>query len=94
MELGALARAGADGSRRRARDRGLLGRARRERRNLPWLDLARDPAQRDELRALIKEFATTGYRPAALERPGERGRPPRHAGRRSIASSTPTTTCS
>ncbi|MEH2506541.1 hypothetical protein V1290_005352 [Bradyrhizobium sp. AZCC 1578] len=38
-----------------------------KRRNLPWLDLARDPAQRDKLRALIKEFATAGYRPAALE---------------------------
>lgn len=38
-----------------------------KRRNLPWLDLARDPAQRDKLRALIKEFAAAGYRPAALE---------------------------
>jgi hypothetical protein len=38
-----------------------------KRRNLPWLDLVRDPAQRAQLRALIKEFAGTGYRPAALE---------------------------
>jgi hypothetical protein len=38
-----------------------------ERRNLPWLDLVRDPAQRAQLRALIVEFAATGYRPPALE---------------------------
>ena len=38
-----------------------------ERRNLPWLDLVRDPAQRTQLRALIAEFAETGYRPPALE---------------------------
>jgi hypothetical protein len=38
-----------------------------ERRGVPWLDLARDAAQRDKLRALIKEFAASGYRPAALE---------------------------
>jgi hypothetical protein len=37
------------------------------RRNLPWLDLVRDPAQRTALRALIAEFAATGYRPPALE---------------------------
>src|SRR5262249_14725914 len=37
------------------------------RRNLPWLDLVRDSTQRDKLRALIKEFAAAGYRPAALE---------------------------
>jgi hypothetical protein len=37
-----------------------------ERRRLPWLDLARDAAQRDKLRALVKEFARTGYRPAAI----------------------------
>jgi hypothetical protein len=37
-----------------------------KRRNLPWLDLARDPEQFAKLRALIKEFAATGYRPAAL----------------------------
>jgi hypothetical protein len=50
-------------------ERGLAafsqGEARR--RNLPWLDLVRDPAQRAKLRALIKEFAVAGYRPAALE---------------------------
>lgn len=37
------------------------------RRNLPWLDLVRDPAQRIALRALITEFAASGYRPPALE---------------------------
>jgi hypothetical protein len=36
------------------------------RRNLPWLDLARDPDQLAKLRALIKEFSATGWRPAAL----------------------------
>jgi len=36
------------------------------RRRVPWLDLVRDPAQLARLRALIKEFADTGYRPAAL----------------------------
>jgi hypothetical protein len=36
-------------------------------RNLPWLDLVRAPAQRAALRALIAEFAASGYRPAALE---------------------------
>jgi hypothetical protein len=49
-------------------ERGLAafseGEARR--RNLPWLDLVRDPAQRARLRALIAEFAATGYRPPAL----------------------------
>jgi hypothetical protein len=38
-----------------------------ERRDVPWLDLVRDPAQLGKLRALIKEFAQTGYRPAALQ---------------------------
>lgn len=38
-----------------------------ERRGLPWLDLVRDPARLKTFRALIKEFAQTGYRPAALE---------------------------
>lgn len=38
-----------------------------ERRRLPWLDLVRDPAQLKTFRGLIKEFAQTGYRPAALE---------------------------
>jgi hypothetical protein len=38
-----------------------------KRRGLPWLDLVRDPAQLAKLRALIKEFAQSGYRPAALE---------------------------
>ena len=37
-----------------------------KRRNLPWLDLARDPDQLAKLRALVKEFAATGWRPAAL----------------------------
>src|SRR5262249_54986498 len=37
------------------------------RRNLPWLDLVRDPTQHTQLRVLIAEFAATGYRPAALE---------------------------
>ena len=37
-----------------------------KRRNLPWLDLARDPDQLAKLRALVKEFAASGYRPAAL----------------------------
>ena len=34
----------------------------------PWLDLVRDAGQQEKLRALIKKFAQTGYRPAALER--------------------------
>ncbi|MBI4275907.1 MAG: hypothetical protein HY659_14530 [Rhizobiales bacterium] len=38
-----------------------------KRRGVPWLDLVRDPAQLVKFRALIKEFAQTGYRPAALE---------------------------
>jgi hypothetical protein len=38
-----------------------------DRRKLPWLDLVRDPAQLGKLRALVKEFVETGYRPAALE---------------------------
>ena len=38
-----------------------------KRRGLPWLDLVRDPAQLAKLRMLIKEFAHSGYRPAALE---------------------------
>lgn len=37
-----------------------------KRRNLPWLDLVRDPTQLAKMRALIKEFAATGYVPAAL----------------------------
>jgi hypothetical protein len=37
-----------------------------ERQKLPWLDLVRDPAQLAQLRALIKGFIETGYRPAAL----------------------------
>jgi hypothetical protein len=36
------------------------------RRRVPWLDLVHDPGQLAWLRALIKEFAETGYRPAAL----------------------------
>jgi len=50
-------------------ERGLAafsqGEARR--RNVPWLDLVRDPQQRSQLHALIKEFAAAGYRPASLE---------------------------
>jgi hypothetical protein len=38
-----------------------------ERRGLPWLDLVREPEQRAKLLALVKEFAASGYRPAALE---------------------------
>jgi hypothetical protein len=51
-------------------ERGLaaFSRAEAAQRKLPWLDLVRDPAQRDKLRALVKEFAASGYRPAALER--------------------------
>jgi hypothetical protein len=37
-----------------------------KRRNLPWLDLVRDPQQLATLRALVKEFAATGWRPVAL----------------------------
>ncbi len=38
-----------------------------KRRGLPWLDLVRDPGQLVKLRGLIKEFAASGYRPAAIE---------------------------
>jgi hypothetical protein len=50
-------------------ERGIaaFSRGEAERRHLPWLDLVRDPAQLKTFRALIKEFAQTGYRPAALE---------------------------
>jgi len=50
-------------------ERGIaaFSRGEAERRGLPWLDLVRDPAQLKKFRALIKEFAQTGYRPAALE---------------------------
>jgi hypothetical protein len=50
-------------------ERGIaaFSRGEAERRHLPWLDLVRDPAQLTTFRALIKEFAETGYRPAALE---------------------------
>jgi hypothetical protein len=50
-------------------ERGIaaFSRGEAERRGLPWLDLVRDPAQLKAFRALIKEFARTGYRPAALE---------------------------
>ena len=50
-------------------ERGIaaFSRGEAERRGLPWLDLVRDPAQLTTFRALIKEFAQTGYRPAALE---------------------------
>jgi hypothetical protein len=46
---------------------GAFSRGEAERRSVPWLDLVRDPAQRERLRALIKEFAQSGYRPVALE---------------------------
>lgn len=50
-------------------ERGIaaFSRSEAERRRVPWLDLVRDPAQRSAMTALIKEFATAGYRPAALE---------------------------
>jgi hypothetical protein len=50
-------------------ERGIaaFSRSEAERLHLPWLDLVRDPAQLKTFRALIKEFAQTGYRPAALE---------------------------
>jgi hypothetical protein len=49
-------------------ERGIaaFSRTEAERRGAPWLDLVRDPAQRDKLRALVREFAETGYRPVAL----------------------------
>jgi hypothetical protein len=37
------------------------------RKGVPWLDLVRDKAQVAKMTELIKEFAQTGYRPAALE---------------------------
>jgi hypothetical protein len=37
------------------------------RRGVPWLDLARDPAQLAQLRALVTELAHMSYRPVALE---------------------------
>ena len=37
-----------------------------ERRNVPWLDLVRDPALHKTLRGLIGEFEAAGYRPSAL----------------------------
>jgi hypothetical protein len=40
--------------------------AQARRRKLPWLDLVRHPEQLVKLRSLVKEFATTGWRPAAL----------------------------
>src|SRR5262249_13337405 len=36
-------------------------------RQVPWLDMVRDPKQVAAMRTLIKEFADRGYRPAALE---------------------------
>jgi len=50
-------------------ERGIaaFSRGEAERLHLPWLDLVRDPEQMKTFRALIKEFAQTGYRPAALE---------------------------
>jgi hypothetical protein len=37
------------------------------RRGVPWLDLVRDKAQVAKMGELIKDFAQTGYRPAAIE---------------------------
>jgi hypothetical protein len=37
------------------------------RRGVPWLDLVRVPEQRQKMAALVKEFAQSGYRPAAIE---------------------------
>jgi hypothetical protein len=50
-------------------ERGIaaFSRTEAERRRLPWLDLVRDKAQVAKLRALIKEFAASRYRPPALE---------------------------
>jgi hypothetical protein len=50
-------------------ERGItaFSRGEAERLHLPWLDLVRDPEQLKTFRALIKEFAQTGYRPTALE---------------------------
>src|SRR5260370_34820780 len=50
-----------------ARGLAALSESEARQRNLPWLDLVRAPAQRAALRALIAEFAASGYRPAALE---------------------------
>lgn len=44
-----------------------FSRSEAQRRRIAWLDLVRDPEQRTAMTALIKEFAKTGYRPAALE---------------------------
>jgi hypothetical protein len=46
---------------------GAFSRQEAERRGVPWLELVRDPAQREKLRALVKEFAGADHRPAALE---------------------------
>jgi hypothetical protein len=48
------------------RDLGAFSRTEAARRGRPWLELVRDPAQREKLAALVQEFAATGYRPAAL----------------------------
>jgi hypothetical protein len=49
-------------------ERGMaaFSRTEAERQGLPWLDLVRDPAQLAAMRDLVKDFARTGYRPAAL----------------------------
>jgi hypothetical protein len=46
---------------------GAFSRTEAARRNVPWLELVRDAAQREKLTALVKEFAGAGYRPAALQ---------------------------
>ena len=72
---------------------GAFSQAEAARRGVPWLDLVRDKAQLTMMAALIKEFAQTGYRPAALEAPGHgRGRDAR-AGRRWTRSCRPTAIC-
>ena len=38
-----------------------------DRRNVPWLDLVRDPSVHGILRGLIADFEKAGYRPAALQ---------------------------
>ena len=38
-----------------------------DRRNVPWLDLVRDPSLHEILRGLIADFEKAGYRPAALQ---------------------------
>ena len=48
------------------RGHAAFSRSEAERRNVPWLDLVRDPALHETLRGLIGGFEAAGYRPAAL----------------------------